>query len=166
MHASYDPVYVYRFWRILVQIDKVFKEFRSLFLGKCSPVHFFWGSLDLAVTRFSRRRAPVRPEVDRITREAYSHEVISCGFWPGDETFTTPAFYAYTVPEPPGLSAATLRPNAAWYSPDKGEFLLRYEDVRSADVPEQVLLEFLQSTYEAGATLAHWDREALERTGY
>ena len=98
-----------------------------------------------------------------MTREAYSHEVISCGFWPGDATFQVPAFYSYTVPEPPGLSAAALRPNAAWYSSDKGLFLLRYEDVRSADAPEQVLLEFLQSTYEAGANLAHWDREALER---
>jgi len=163
VHASYDPGSAHRFWRILVQVDKAFKEFRSPFLGKCSPVHFFWGSFDLAVTRFSGRRAPERAGADRITREAYSHEVISCGFWPGDETFKAPAFYSYTVPEPPGLSAAALRPSAAWYSPDKGLFLLRYEDVRSADAPEQVLLEFLQSTYEAGATLAQWDREALER---
>ena len=163
IHASYDPVYAHRFWRILAQVDKVFKEFRSPFLGKCSPVHFFWGSFDLAVTRFSGRRAPERPGADRITREAYSHEVISCGFWPGDETFKAPAFFSYTFPEPPGLSAAALRPSAAWYSPDKGLFLLRYEDVRSADAPEQVLLEFLQSTYDAGATLAQWDREALER---
>jgi Family of unknown function (DUF5996) len=163
VHGSYDPVYVQCFWRILMQVDQVFKEFRSPFLGKCSPVHFFWGSFDLAVTRFSGRRAPERPGVDRITREAYSHEVISCGFWPGDETFKAPAFYSYTVPAPPGLQAASLRPSAAWYSPDKGEFLLRYDDVRSTDAPEQVLQEFLQSTYEAGATLAHWDRQALER---
>ena len=166
VHASYDPVYAHRFWRILVQVDKVFKEFRSPFLGKSSPVHFFWGSFDLAVSRFSGRRAPERAGADRITREAYSHEVISCGFWPGDETFKAPAFYSYTVPEPPGLKAATLRPSAAWYSPGMGEFLLRYDDIRSADAPEKVLQEFLQSTYEAGATLAHWDREALERTDY
>ena len=163
VHASYDPVSAHRFWRILVQVDKVFKEFRSHFIGKCSPVHFFWGSFDLAVTRFSGRRAPDREGADRITREAYSHEVISCGFWPGDETFKAPAFYSYTVPEPPGLKAATLRPSSAWFNPDMGEFLLRYDDVRSADAPEKVLQEFLQSTYEAGATLAHWDREALER---
>jgi len=163
IHASYDPVYAHRFWRILAQVDQVFKQFRSPFLGKCSPVHFFWGSFDLAVTRFSGRRAPERVGADLITREAYSHEVISCGFWPGDETFEAPAFYSYTLPEPLGLSAAPLRPSAAWYNPDRGLFLLRYEDVRSADAPEQVLLEFLQSTYEAGATLARWDREALER---
>ncbi len=163
IHASYDPVYAHRFWRILAQVDQVFKQFRSPFLGKCSPVHFFWGSFDLAVTRFSGRRAPERAGADLITREAYSHEVISCGFWPGDETFEAPAFYSYTLPEPLGLSAAPLRPSAAWYNPDRGLFLLRYEDVRSADAPEQVLLEFLQSTYEAGATLARWDREALER---
>jgi Family of unknown function (DUF5996) len=163
VHASYDPVSAHRFWRILVQVDKVFKEFRSPFLGKSSPVHFFWGSFDLAVSRFSGRRAPERPGADGITREAYSHEVISCGFWPGDETFTAPAFYSYTVPEPPGLQAASLRPSAAWYSPDKGLFLLRYEDVRQAPSPERMLQEFLQTTYAAGATLAQWDREALER---
>jgi len=163
IHASYDPIYTHRFWRILAQVDQVFKQFRSPFLGKCSPVHFFWGSFDLAVTRFSGRRAPERAGADLITREAYSHEVISCGFWPGDETFEAPAFYSYTVPEPPGLKTAALRPGAAWYNPDRGLFLLRYEDVRSANAPEQMLLEFLQSTYEAGATLAQWDRETLER---
>jgi Family of unknown function (DUF5996) len=163
VHASYDPVSAHRFWRILLQVDQVFKAFRSPFLGKCSPVHFFWGSFDLAVSRFSGRRAPERPGADRITREAYSHEVISCGFWPGDETFKAPAFYSYTVPEPPGLQAASLRPTTAWYSPDKGLFLLRYEDVRQAPSPEQVLQEFLQSTYEAGAQFSRWDREALER---
>ena len=164
-HASYDPEYAHRFWRILVQTDSVFKAFRSQFIGKCSPVHFFWGSFDLAVTRFSGRRAPEREGADLITREAYSHEVISCGFWPGDATFQAPAFYSYTAPEPPGLSTAPLRPASAWYNPDNGLFLLRYDDVRNADAPEQVLQEFLQSTYEAGATLAHWDREALERRG-
>lgn len=163
LHASYDPAYAHRFWRILVQVDTVFKEFRSPWIGKSSPVHFFWGSFDLVVTRFSGRRAPERPEADRITREAYSHEVISCGFWPGDATFQEPAFYSYTAPAPPGLLAASLRPSSAWYSPDKGLFLLRYDDVRSAEAPEGVVQEFLQSTYEAGATLAQWDREALER---
>src|SRR6266581_7109795 len=163
VHASYDPEYANSFWRILVQSDKVFKAFRSQFIGKSSPVHFFWGSFDLAVTRFSGRRAPERAGADLITREAYSHEVISCGFWPGDETFEAPAFYSYTLPEPPGLKTAALRPSAAWYNPDRGLFLLRYEDVRSANAPEQMLLEFLQSTYEAGATLAQWDRETLER---
>ncbi len=163
VHSSYDPVYVHRFWRILVQVDTVLKRYRSFFLGKSSPVHFFWGSFDLALTFFSGRRAPERPGADRITREAYSHEVISCGFWPGDETFKAPAFYAYTVPVPPGLKAASLRPSAAWYSPELSEFLLRYEDVRRAPSPEQVLLDFFQSTYEAGANLARWDREALER---
>jgi hypothetical protein len=163
VHASYDLEYAHRFWRILVQTDRAFKAFRSQFIGKNSPVHFFWGSFDLAVTRFSGRRAPEREGADRITREAYSHEVISCGFWPGDATFQAPAFYSYTFPEPPSLSAASLLPGSAWYSSDKGLFLLRYDDVRSADAPEQVLQEFLQSTYEAGATLAQWDREALER---
>lgn len=166
VHASYDPVYAHRFWRILVQVDQVFKEFRSHFIGKCSPVHFFWGSFDLAVTRFSGRRAPERVGADLITREAYSHEVISAGFWPGDETFKVPAFYSYTLPVPPGLQAAIIRPSSALYNPDTGLFLLPYDDVRSADAPEKVLHEFLQSTYKAGATLAHWDREALERTDY
>jgi Family of unknown function (DUF5996) len=163
VHASYDAEYANRFWRILVQTDSVFKTFRSQFTGKSSPVHFFWGSFDLAVTRFSGRRAPEREGADRMTREAYSHEVISCGFWPGDATFQEPAFYSYTVPEPPGLPAASLQPGSAWYSPDKGLFLLRYDNVRSADEPEKILMDFLQSTYEAGANLAHWDREALER---
>jgi hypothetical protein len=163
VHASYDPVYVNRFWHILVQVDKVFKIHRSHFIGKCSPVHFFWGSFDMAVSRFSGRRAPQREGADRITREAYSHEVISCGFWPGDDRFPEPAFYSYTAPSPPGLETASIRPAAAFYSTEMGEFLLRYDDVRSSDSPEQTLLDFCQSTYEAGANLARWDREALER---
>ena len=163
VHSSYDPDEVQRFWRILVQVDRVLKEFRARFLGKSSQVHFFWGSFDLAETRFSGRRTPQREDVDRITREAYSHEVISCGFWPGDDHFPEPAFYSYTFPEPPGLKEATVRPVPAFYHPKMGEFLLRYEDVRSADAPEQMLMEFFQSTYEAGATLGKWDREALER---
>src|SRR6266566_3094180 len=163
VHASYDPVYVHRFWRILVQIDSVLKRYRSPFLGKSRPIHFFWGGFDLAQTVFSGRRAPERPGADRITREGSSHEEISCGFWPGDDRFPAPAFYSYTLPEPPGLKTASIRPAAAFYSQELGEFLLRYDDVRSASSPDQALLEFLQSTYEAGATLAKWDREALER---
>lgn len=163
VHAAYDADYAQRFWRILAQSDRMFKQFRARFLGKCSPVHFFWGSCDLAVTRFSGRRAPERPGADCITREAYSHEVSSCGFWPGSAAIEEPAYYAYMAPEPPGLSTASIRPGTAWYSPEVSEFLLRYEDVRTAENPDAVLLDFLQSTYEAGANLARWDRDALER---
>jgi len=163
VHASYDPEYANRFWRILVQSDKVFKAFRSQFIGKSSPVHFFWGAFDLAVTRFSGRRAPERKGTDAITREGYSHEVISCGFWPGGGTINGPAFYAYAAPEPAGLKSATIRPQEAFYSTDLSEFLLMYDDVRKANSPDQMILDFCQSTYEAAATLAHWDREALER---
>ena len=163
VHASYDPVYAQRFWRILVQTEAVLQRYRSPFLGKSSPVHFFWGSFDLALTFFSGLRAPERPGADRMTREAYSHEVISCGFWPGDDRFPAPAFYAYAAPLPPGLPTASIRPQQAFYGQELGLFLLRYEDVRSASSPEQALLEFFQSTYEAGARLAQWDREALER---
>src|SRR5437016_6140211 len=163
VHASYDPIYAQRFWRILAQTDTVLKRYRSPFLGKSSPVHFFWGGFDLALTLFSGRRAPERPGADRIMRESTSHEEISCGFWPGDERFPAPAFYSYTLPEPPGLKTTTIRPAAAFYSQELVEFVLRYEDVRRASSPERALLEFFQSTYEAGATLAKWDREALER---
>jgi hypothetical protein len=163
VHAAYDADYAQRFWRILAQSDRVFKQFRARFLGKCSPVHFFWGSCDLAVTRFSGRRAPARPGADRITREAYSHEVSSCGFWPGGGAIEEPAYYAYMAPEPAALSTALIHPSSAWYSPEVSEFLLRYEDVRTAEHPDAVLLDFLQSTYEAGANLAGWDRDALER---
>jgi hypothetical protein len=162
-HASYDAEYANRFWRILVQADRVLKQFRSGFIGKCSPVHFFWGSFDLAVTRFSGRRAPDRPEADAITREAYSHEVISHGFWPGSGNINAPAFYSYTAPEPQGLREAATAPASAFYNPEQSCFILPYEDVRQSDKPEQVLMEFLQSTYEAGATLAKWDRSTLER---
>src|SRR5690348_11885677 len=163
VHTSYDPLYAERFWHILNQTATVMQSYHSFFLGKSSPVHFFWGSFDLAVTLFSGRRAPERPGADHMTREAYSHEEISCGFWLGDDRFPTPAFYSYTYPEPPGLSTAAIRPEEAFYSQEMGEFLLRYDDVRTASSPEQALLEFFQSTYEAGATLAQWDREALER---
>jgi hypothetical protein len=162
-HASYDPVYAQRFWRILVWVDTVLKEFRGRFIGKCSPVHFFWGSFDLAVSRFSGRRAPERPGADPITREAYSHEVISHGFWPGGGDITSPAFYSYTAPAPPGLEREPIRPASASWNGQLGEFLLMYDDVRSASSPRECLLEFLQSTYEAGANLARWDRAALER---
>ena len=162
-HASYDPEYANRFWRILVSSDTVFKQFRSRFIGKSSPVHFFWGSFDLAVTRFSGRLAPERKGADPVTREAYSHEVISAGFWPGSGEITDAAFYSYTVPEPTGLSKAAIRPETAIYSNQLPEFLLMYEDVRKSASPKTALLEFLQSTYEAGAALANWDRKSLER---
>ncbi len=162
-HASYDPEYARRFWHVLSRADRVFNEFRSRFVGKCSPVHFFWGSFDLAVTRFSGRPAPEREGADSITREAYSHEVISHGFWPGGPTQPA-AFYSYTAPEPNGLKEAAVRPAAAFYSKEMSEFLLNYDDVRRAGSPPDALMDFLQSTYEAGANLAQWDRPALERT--
>jgi hypothetical protein len=162
-HASYDAEYANRFWRILVQSDKVLKEFRSRFIGKVSPVHFFWGSFDLAVTRFSGRRAPEREGADAVTREAYSHEVISHGFWPGGGAVQSAAFYSYAAPEPSGLKEQLIRPETAYYSREMSEFLFLYDDVRKAGSPEEALMEFLQSTYEAGANLANWDRAALER---
>jgi len=145
-----------------VLVDGVLKRFRSGFIGKHSPIHFFWGSFDLASTRFSGRRAPERPGADPITREAYSHEVISAGFWPGGGEVKGAAFYAYAAPEPNGFKAASVRPAKAFYSP-LGEFLLMYDDVRQSVNPEQALLEFLQSTYEAGANLGAWPRKELER---
>jgi len=160
-HASYDADYANRFWRILVQADRVFKLFRSRFIGKCSPVHFFWGSFDLAVTRFSGRRAPERPEADAITREAYSHEVISHGFWPGGGAVESPLFYSYTAPAPAGLDKEPIHPGS--YSAEMSEFILPYDYIRQAESPDESLLEFMRSTYEAGARLANWDRAALER---
>jgi hypothetical protein len=167
-HRSYDPEYAQRFWRILVQVDRVLKEFRARFIGKCSPVHFFWGAPDLAVTRFSGRPAPEHPGgipnlPDRITREAYSHEVSSCGFWPGGGPIPSAAFYSYAYPSPAGFSAAPVKSEAAFYSTDLGEFILPYEAVRQSDSPDSTLLDFLQSTYEAAADLAGWDRSSLER---
>jgi hypothetical protein len=152
---------VQRWWRALHSVDAVFKEFRGRFIGKSSPVHFFWGSFDLAVTRFNGRRAPARP--DPVMREAYSHEVISAGFWPGGNGVDGAAFYAYAAPEPPGLRTAAIRPAGATYNEALGEFLLLYDDVRTAGSPRDMLLSFLQSTYEAAADLANWDRAALER---
>jgi hypothetical protein len=163
IHAAYDSQSVEKFWRILLSVDSVFQQFRSGFLGKSSPVHFFWGSFDLAVTRFSGRRAPQRPGADAMTREAYSHEVSSVGFWPGSGEIKEAAFYSYTQPEPEGFKQARVRPEAASYSTQMGEFLLLYEDVRKAKSPSRVLLDFCQTTYEAGANLANWDRDGLER---
>ena len=163
VHASYDAEYANRFWRVLVQADKVFKEFRARFIGKVSPVHFFWGSFDLAVTRFSGRRAPEREGADAITREAYSHEVISHGFWPGGGEMKGAAFYSYNSPEPAGLGDQAIKPEQAFYSKEMSEFLLVYDDVRGAAQPEEALMQFLQTTYEAGATLANWNRKELER---
>lgn len=162
-HTSYDPGAVERFHRILMSADGVLKEFRGRFIGKASPVHFFWGSFDLAATRFSGRRAPERKGADSITREAYSHECSSAGFWPGGGAVTEAAFYSYTAPEPEDYSAWQVRPAGAYYDGGLREFLLPYEAVRHAAAPEEALLEFLQSTYEAGAVLGRWDREALER---
>jgi hypothetical protein len=169
-HRSYDPEYVNRFWRALVQSDRVFKIFRGRFIGKCSPVHLFFGALDLAVTRFSGRRAPEHPGgipnlPDRVTREAYSHEVSSCGFWAGSGSISYPAYYSYAYPEPPGFAKARVRPDRAFYSADLREFILPYDVVREASNPDEVLLEFLQSTYEAAADLGGWNRAELEWRG-
>lgn len=163
IHASYDRDSVEKFWRILLSVDAVFHQFRSRFIGKSSPVHFFWGSFDLAVTRFSGRRAPERPGADAMTKEAYSHEVSSVGFWPGASGMSDAAFYSYAAPEPGGFKEARVRPAAASYDKTLGEFLLPYEQVRKAESPSTALLEFCQSTYEAAANLAKWDRAALER---
>ncbi len=162
-HASYDADAVRRFWRILLHVVPIFEEFRGRFLGKSSPVHFFWGSFDLALTRFSGRRAPERPGADPITREAYSHEVVSAGFWPGGGGVEGPAFYCYAAPEPEGFSAAHVGPGKAFYQPELKEFLLMYEDVRAAASPREAILTFLQTGYDAGASLGGWDRAALER---
>jgi hypothetical protein len=162
-HKSYDAAYANRFWRALVAMDEVLKEFRARFIGKVSPVHFFWGSFDLAVTRFSGRPAPPRENADVITREAYSHEVISAGFWPGGGEVKGAAFYAYAAPEPAGFASAPVRPKAAFYSETMKEFLLMYDEVRTSPSPRGTLMEFLQTTYDAGADLGKWDRKELER---
>ena len=161
-HASYDPESARKFWRILLSVEQVLEEFRARFLGKSSPVHFFWGSFDLAVTRFSGRRAPERPGADSITREAYSHEVSSAGFWPGSGTMDA-AFYSYAAPEPPNFKTARVLPSAARYDAQLSEFVLLYDDLRKTPSPSAALLDFCQSTYEAAAHLASWDRKALER---
>jgi hypothetical protein len=166
-HRSYDPEYANRFWRVLVQADRVFKEFRSRFCGKCSPVHFFWGAPDLAVTRFSGRAAPPHPGgiphmPDAITREAYSQEVSSLGFWPGADAMPQAIFYSYAYPEPEGFSKAKAKPDAASYNAQFHEFVLPYDAVRAAKSPDDVLLDFAQSTYDAASQLGKWDRAALE----
>ncbi len=168
VHAAYDPEYARRYWRVLLRASMVFQRFRARYLGKCSPVHFFWGSNDLAVTRFSGRVAPEHPGgvpalPDPITREAYSHEVSSAGFWPGGGPIDFPAFYSYAYPTPDGFGARAVRPAAASWNAELGEFLLPYDAVRTAAEPEDALLEFLQSTYEAAAETGGWDRRALER---
>jgi hypothetical protein len=167
-HGAYDPEYANRFWRILLQANRLFGLFRARFIGKSSPVHFFWGAPDLAVTRFSGRRAPEHPGgipnlADRVTREAYSHEVSSCGFWPGGGPISYPAFYSYAYPEPSGFSSAPIKPDSAFYSMDLREFILPYDAVARANSPDGVLLDFLQTTYEAAANLGSWDRGALEK---
>jgi Family of unknown function (DUF5996) len=164
--SSYDPEAANRFWRVLLQSDRVFKEFRSEFCGKCSPVHFFWGSFDLAVTRFSGRRAPQHPGgvphlPDAVTREAYSHEVSSLGFWPGNEMMPDPIFYSYAYPAPPGFAEAQVQAAFAKYNPQLKEFVLPYEQMRQAESPDAALLEFARSTYDAASTLGDWDRAAL-----
>jgi hypothetical protein len=168
LHAAYDAEYASRFWRILLQADRIFKQFRAGFIGKSSPVHFFWGSFDLAVTRFSGRPAPEHPGgvpncPDWVMREAYSHELSSCGFWPGNDAMPFPAFYSYAYPEPPGFKNAQVQTDGAKYDPTFGEFILPYAVVRQSATPDTAILDFLQSTYEAAATLGNWDRSALER---
>jgi hypothetical protein len=163
-HKSYDPESAQRFWRVLIAADSVLKEFRASFIGKCSPVHFFWGSFDLAVTRFSGRSAPARPDADLITREAYSHEVSSVGWWPGGGDVNDAAFYSYAAPEPAGFAQRKIKPEAAFYHPNLHEFVLMYDDVRGSASPRQTLLDFAQSTYAAAADLGRWDRAALERS--
>lgn len=169
VHCSYDPEFANRYWRVLVQTERVFEEFRTRFIGKCSPVHFFWGSADLAVTRFSGRTAPPHPGgvphlPDWIAREAYSHEVSSAGFWAGGEQYLQAVFYSYAYPEPPGLADARIQPTSARYDRALREFVLPYEAMRSSASPEAALLDFLQSTYETAADLGKWDRRALERS--
>ena len=162
-HAAYDAEYAHRFWRILVQADRLFTAFRARFTGKVSPIHFFWGSFDLAVTRFSGRAAPSKPDADPITREAYSHEVSSLGFWPGGDGVEYPAFYSYAYPEPAAYPQAPVRPAEAFYDQGLGQFILPYDAVRRAPSPDAALLDFAQTTYEAAAYLAKWDRPQLER---
>ena len=163
VHRAYDARAVRTFWELVLAVKPVFESFRGEFIGKCSPVHFFWGSFDLAVTRFSGRPAPERPGADSITREAYSHEVISHGWWPGGGAVNEPAFYAYAAPEPEGLKTAAVLPAAAFYSNELSEFILPYEKVRTSPNPEADLRAFLRSTYDAAAALARWDRHSLER---
>jgi hypothetical protein len=163
VHASYDAAHAQRFFRMLLQADRITKRFQGRFLGKTSPVHVFWGAFDLSLTRFNGRRAQHKDTEWFVLREANSHEEISFGFWPGGGAVPEPAFYAYTRPEPPGLASAAIRPSAAYYSRDLADFILPYEAVRTAASPDDMVLEFYQSAYDAGADLARWDRAALDR---
>jgi hypothetical protein len=163
VHTEYDATWANRFFRVLLQTDGALRVFAGDFQGKASPVHFFWGSFDMAYTRFSGRRAPERPGADHITKEAYSHEVLSFGFWPGGGVVDDAAYYAYAVPEPEGFSAARLEPEGARYVPDLREFILPYEAVRFSETPRETLLAFFRTAYDAGARLGGWDRDALER---
>jgi hypothetical protein len=169
VHASYDRDFAQRFWRVLVQSERVFSKFRTSFIGKCSPVHFFWGSFDLAVTRFSGRRAPLLPSggsvpnmPDAVTQDAYSHECSSAGFWPGGQGIDYPAYYSYASPSPPGFSSAAVRPSQAFWNRELNQYNLPYDVVRTAGNPDEVLMEFLTSTYDAAASAGKWDRAALE----
>ena len=169
VHCSYDPSYAHRFWQILVQVNRVLYDFRTSFIGKCSPVQFFWGSFDLAVTRFSGRKAPLHPGgvpylPDDVTREAYSHEVSSAGFWPGSAGVAYPAFYSYAYPEPDGFSSTAILPAQAFYHDDLSEFILPYDALRTSVDPDRTLTEFLTTTYEAAASNGGWDRSALEES--
>ena len=166
-HCSYDPEQMHKFWTVLVQVHNVFTRFRANFTGKCSPVHFFWGAFDLAVTRFSGRPAPLHPGgapnmPDNVMQEAYSHEVSSCGFWPGSEQFPHAAFYSYCYPTPPAFGEQIVKPNEAFFSKEMGEFMLLYEVVEQSGDPEDTLMHFLQTTYDAAANTGNWDRKALE----
>jgi hypothetical protein len=167
VHATYDPEYAERFWRVLVRSERVFQVFRARFIGKCSPVHFFWGAFDMAVTRFSGRTAPPHPPAPNVAHyvvvEAYSHEVSSCGFWPGGGAYAEPAYYSYAYPEPPGCRDRAVRPDGALYLPSMGEYILPYDCIRTSADPDADLLAFLQSTYDAAADAGHWDRAGLER---
>lgn len=167
----YNPGQAHNFWQVLIRVNNVFKEFRSRFVGKASPVHFFWGSFDLAVSRFSGRRAPIHPGhanhlPDRVNREAYSHEVSGCGFWPGNGAYPHTTFYSYVYPEPVGFSTAEIHSSSAFYHDNMREFLLSYDDVRNSKNPSQTLLTFLQSTYDAASTLALWNKDLLEESPY
>jgi hypothetical protein len=169
-HASYDPDDARRCWQVLMRVDRVLKQFRAGFIGKASPVHFFWGSFDLAATRFSGRKAPPHPGgapncPNWVMRDAYSHEVSSCGFWPGNDMLPYPLFYAYAYPVPSGFPVSKVQPREAFFEPDFGEFVLPYDIVRNAALPDVMLFEFFQSTYDAAANLANWDRAALEYAG-
>jgi hypothetical protein len=163
VHASYDAGHAHRFFRMLAHADRIMKRFQGRFLGKTSPVHFFWGAFDHALTRFSGRRAPEAKDAGPMMREAMSHEEISVGFWPGSGAVPEPAFYTYTRPEPRGLPSAAIRPAGAYYSQELADFILPYEVVRAASSPDELVLEFFQTAYDAGATLAGWDRTALDR---